>query len=203
MSHMILGLTGPTGAGKSTVAGLLAGLGFAVIDADQVAREVMEPGSPLLLELRDRFGGDILREDGSLNRKLLAARAFSSKEGSAALNAITHPAICRRAKSRMEALEAAGNSFLLFDAPLLFESGADQICDVTACVVANDESRLARIMERDGISRDEGLLRMSAQPPTSFYTGRCDYGLKNNGDAELLRTQVETLMESLRRRMTG
>ena len=200
---MILGLTGPTGAGKSTVAGLLAGLGFAVIDADQVAREVMEPGSPLLLELRDRFGGDILREDGSLNRKLLAARAFSSKEGSAALNAITHPAICRRAKSRMEALEAAGNSFLLFDAPLLFESGADQICDVTACVVANDESRLARIMERDGISRDEGLLRMSAQPPTSFYTGRCDYVLKNNGDAELLRTQVETLMESLRRRMTG
>lgn len=203
MSHMILGLTGPTGAGKSTVAGLLAGLGFAVIDADQVAREVMEPGSPLLLELRDRFGGDILREDGSLNRKLLAARAFSSKEGSAALNAITHPAICRQAKSRMEALAAAGNSFLLFDAPLLFESGADQICDVTACVVANDESRLARIMERDGISRDEGLLRMSAQPPASFYTGRCDYVLKNNGDAELLRTQVETLMESLRRRMTG
>ena len=74
MRHVILGLTGPTGAGKSTVAGLLAGLGFAVIDADQVAREVMEPGSPLLLELRDRFGGDILRQDGSLDRKLLAAR---------------------------------------------------------------------------------------------------------------------------------
>lgn len=203
MRHVILGLTGPTGAGKSTVAGLLAGLGFAVIDADQVAREVMEPGSPLLSELRDRFGGDILREDGSLNRKLLAARAFSSKEGSAALNAITHPAICRRAKSQMEALAAAGNSFLLFDAPLLFESGADQICDVTACVVADEERRLARILARDGISRDEGLLRMSAQPPASFYTGRCDYVLENNGDAGQLKTQVKALMETLRGRITG
>ena len=84
-----------------------------------------------------------------------------------------------------------------------FESGADRICDVTACVVADEERRLARILARDTISRDEGLLRMSAQPPASFYTGRCDYVLENNGDAEQLKTQVKALMETLRGRMTG
>ena len=203
MKPCILGLTGPTGAGKSTFSHALCRLGFASVDADRMAREVMEPGAPLLLELAVRFDGQILRADGSLDRKALAARAFATKEGSAALNAITHPAICRRAESRMKALAAAGHTFLLFDAPLLFESGADRLCDVTACVVADEDTRLRRILARDSISREEARLRMSAQPPVSFYTDRCDYVIENNGGPGRLQEQAQALMETLRRRMTG
>lgn len=174
-----LGLTGPTGAGKSTVALLLSQRGIPLVDADAIARTVTAKGSPVLPALADAFGGDILLPDGSLDRKALAAVAFSSKENTARLNALTHPAILARIRA---ALERAKGDAVILDAPLLFETGLDALCDHTAAIVADDSVRLARITARDAISEEEAKKRMAVQPDTAFYAARADILLYNNGD---------------------
>lgn len=174
-----LGLTGPTGAGKSTVARLLEQNGIPLVDADAIARTVTEKGSPVLSALADTFGKDILLPDGSLDRRALAAVAFSSKENTEKLNAVTHPAILARIRRALA--DAAGDAVIL-DAPLLFETGLDTLCDRTAAIVADEAVRLARITARDGISEEAAKKRMTAQPDTAFYAARADILLYNNGD---------------------
>lgn len=174
-----LGLTGPTGAGKSTVAHLLEQNGIPLVDADAIARTVTEKGSPVLSALADTFGNDILFPDGSLDRRALAAVAFSSKENTEKLNAVTHPAILARIRRALA--EAAGDAVIL-DAPLLFETGLDALCDHTAAIVADEAVRLARITARDGISEEAAKKRMAVQPDTAFYAARADILLYNNGD---------------------
>ena len=174
-----LGLTGPTGAGKSTVARLLEQNGIPLVDADAIARTVTEKGSPVLSALADTFGKDILFPDGSLDRRALAAVAFSSKENTEKLNAVTHPAILARIRRALA--DATGDAVVL-DAPLLFETGLDALCDHTAAIVADEAVRLARITVRDGISEEEAKKRMAVQPDTAFYAARADILLYNNGD---------------------
>lgn len=174
-----LGLTGPTGAGKSTVARLLEQNGIPLVDADAIARTVTEKGSPVLSALADTFGKDILFPDGSLDRRALAAVAFSSKENTEKLNAVTHPAILARIRRALA--DATGDAVVL-DAPLLFETGLDTLCDYTAAIVADEAVRLARITARDGISEEEAKKRMAVQPDTAFYAARADILLYNNGD---------------------
>lgn len=174
-----LGLTGPTGAGKSTVARLLEQNGIPLVDADAIARTVTEKGSPVLSALADTFGKDILFPDGSLDRRALAAVAFSSKENTEKLNAVTHPAILARIRRALA--DATGDAVVL-DAPLLFETGLDALCDHTAAIVADEAVRLARITARDGISEEAAKKRMAVQPDTAFYAARADILLYNNGD---------------------
>lgn len=174
-----LGLTGPTGAGKSTVARLLEQNGIPLVDADAIARTVTEKGSPVLSALADTFGKDILFPDGSLDRRALAAVAFSSKENTEKLNAVTHPAILARIR---RALADATSDAVVLDAPLLFETGLDALCDHTAAIVADEAVRLARITARDGISEEEAKKRMAVQSDTAFYAARADILLYNNGD---------------------
>lgn len=174
-----LGLTGPTGAGKTTVARLLEQNGIPLVDADAIARTVTEKGSPVLSALADTFGKDILFPDGSLDRRALAAVAFSSKENTEKLNAVTHPAILARIRRALA--DATGDAVVL-DAPLLFETGLDALCDHTAAIVADEAVRLARITARDGISEEEAKKRMAVQPDTAFYAARADILLYNNGD---------------------
>lgn len=174
-----LGLTGPTGAGKTTVAHLLEQNGIPLVDADAIARTVTEKGSPVLSALADTFGKDILFPDGSLDRRALAAVAFSSKENTEKLNAVTHPAILARIRRALA--DATGDAVVL-DAPLLFETGLDALCDHTAAIVADEAVRLARITARDGISEEEAKKRMAVQPDTAFYAARADILLYNNGD---------------------
>lgn len=174
-----LGLTGPTGAGKTTVAHLLEQNGIPLVDADAIARTVTEKGSPVLSALADTFGKEILFPDGSLDRRALAAVAFSSKENTEKLNAVTHPAILARIRRALA--DATGDAVVL-DAPLLFETGLDALCDHTAAIVADEAVRLARITARDGISEEEAKKRMAAQPDTAFYAARADILLYNNGD---------------------
>lgn len=174
-----LGLTGPTGAGKTTVARLLEQNGIPLVDADAIARTVTEKGSPVLSALADAFGNDILFPDGSLDRRALAAVAFSSKENTEKLNAVTHPAILARIRRALA--DAAGDAVIL-DAPLLFETGLDALCDHTAAIVADEAVRLARITARDGISEEAAKKRMAVQPDTAFYAARADILLYNNGD---------------------
>ena len=174
-----LGLTGPTGAGKSTVARLLEQNGIPLVDADAIARTVTEKGSPVLSALADTFGKEILFPNGSLDRRALAAVAFSSKENTEKLNAVTHPAILARIRRALA--DATGDAVVL-DAPLLFETGLDALCAHTAAIVADEAVRLARITARDGISEEAAKKRMAVQPDTAFYAARADILLYNNGD---------------------
>lgn len=190
----IVGLTGPTGSGKSIAAEQFAARGFCVLDADCIARQVVEPGSAVLDALAAEFGGDILSGDGSLNRKLLASRAFASKDATARLNALTHPAILRRIEAR---IAAADSDRVLLDAPQLFESGCDHQCTVTVAVLADADIRRRRIMERDGLTQEQADRRMSVQFADNFYREHCDYILDNNGNSDALRYCTDRLIDRI------
>ena len=192
-----IGLTGPTGAGKSTVAEWLLAAGLPVIDADKVAREITLPGEPALLALAQAFGADILLPDGSLDRKKLAGRAFSDPNNTARLNAITHPAITEKIEAAFATYKAAGEKAVVLDAPLLFESALDKVCDHTVAVLAAKKLRLARIRERDHLSEDAAKTRMNAQPADDFYTARAEIILHNDGDPDTLKRQTERLLSQI------
>ena len=194
-----IGLTGPTGAGKSTVAAFLATHGFPTLDADAAAKTVTALGSPTLTILAEAFGEDILLVDGSLDRKTLAARAFADTAATARLNAITHPAIIQVMETQAAALQAQGVKAVIIDAPLLFEAGIDATCDHTVAVIAPDTVRLQRIMQRDHLTRDAALLRMNAQPPITFYADRAEVVLQNDGDKQALLQQAAALCEQIGR----
>ncbi|MBE6758027.1 MAG: dephospho-CoA kinase [Ruminococcaceae bacterium] len=190
----IIGLTGPTGAGKSEAARLLSAAGIPVVDADLLAREVTAKGHPCLAELAEAFSETVLNADGTLNRAALAAAAFATPEATARLNAVTHPHILRLADERFAALWAAGATAVALDAPLLFESGMDRMCDRTVAVLAPAAIRQARICERDGISAEQAALRMQAQPDEAFYRERADDVLYNDGDLTAFRKTVKAWM---------
>ena len=158
----VIGVTGPTGAGKSTIARQLASLGCAVIDGDVLARAITQPGSPTLEILAERFGEDTLDADGNLNRALLAERAFCSEESRLAMNRITHPAITALAMKQAAGLPPATQAIAL-DAAALLESGLMPFIDHLVLIEAPEELRLQRIMARDGISEQAAMQRIAAQ----------------------------------------
>lgn len=174
MLKPVIGLTGPTGAGKSTVASLLRQNGCAVVDADVLAREAAER-EDCLAKLKEAFGADLVGNDGRLDRRLLAERAFSTPGNAERLNAITHPAIMADAAERIAAARRSEAKAVVLDAALLFESGADRLCDTTVAVTAPEASRLRRIMARDGITEELARERMKNQHDASYYTERADY----------------------------
>lgn len=197
MKTRILGLTGQSGAGKTTVSRHLAGLpGFFVIDADQVAREVVRRGAPCLQKLCEAFGEQILLPSGELDRRKLAGIVFSDPAQLAKLNAVTLPFITRRIEEQLESLRGRYRCVVL-DAPTLFESGADRMCDAVAAVLADREKRIARIRRRDGLSEREAAQRVDAQHGELFYTRRAEYILCNNGGERELLAELENLMNRL------
>ena len=189
----IVGLTGPTGAGKSIIAKLFAENGFYVINADLVAREAVE-NEQVLSDLIEAFGADIV-SDGVLNRKLLAERAFSSKENTEILNSITHPAISKLISAY---IDKCGCDFVLLDAPQLFESGEQNRCFKTVAVLADEQLRLERIVLRDKIAPEQAKLRISAQYSDSFFAENCDYVIYNNGDVNELKNKAKDIIESIK-----
>lgn len=195
---VILGLTGPTGGGKSVVASFLKARGAVVIDADAVARRVTEPGEPCLEAISAEFGADVLNADGSLNRRLVARRAFASDEKTARLNAITHPFILSRMRAEMRAAAASDAPLIVVDAPLLFESSLDTECDQTLAVLAPKKARLARICERDGLSEADAAARMARQPDEAFYKSRATHHIENNGDLAALEAAAEEIFSCLK-----
>ena len=190
---IIIGLTGQTSAGKTTVAEGLRHFGYQVIKADDIARLVTEKGSPVLQELAAVFGSDILTEDGELDRALLAERAFAGPEETKLLNAVTHPEISRLISKKINGAFFDGYEGVVLDASQLFESGLNEKCTLVVSVVAPEEVRLQRITERDGISREKALQRMSAQLPEEFFRTHSDYVLENTGTEEDLRLQLRQL----------
>lgn len=187
----ILGLTGPTGSGKGALAAWLAARGAAVVDCDALAREVTAVGHPCLTELVQAFSADILHEDGTLWRARLAQKAFADDASHALLNRITHPHILALARERVAQAIASGAPLVVLDAPVLFESGLDRDCTHTVAVLAPEQTRLERILRRDGISAEAAQSRMSAQPEERFYLERASHIIVNNGNMEDLYKQAE------------
>ena len=175
----VYGLTGKTGAGKSTVAEKLEKMGFCVIDGDKIARSITEKGKPAISILANEFGCDIIEDDGSLNRKLLASRAFKDRESTAKLNAITHPIIKAEFEKELRKAEAEGFSFAVIDAAALLESSCKDLCEKIIVVTAPEEIRLSRVLLRDGITKEQALIRINAQFPDEYYNEKADILIRN------------------------
>lgn len=169
-----LGLTGKTGAGKSTVANLLKEKDCYIIDGDIIARQITEKGSEVLPVLQKAFGDDILDDNGELIRAVLAKRAFSSKENTALLNSITHPVIKQRCADEMAKAESLGYKTALIDAAALLDSDCKDLCDKIIVVTAPEDIRLQRILERDRITKEQAMTRINAQKSDEYYFSHAD-----------------------------
>jgi dephospho-CoA kinase len=194
----LFGLTGNIGAGKSTVARLLVRHGVPVIDADQVARDVVQSGQPALGEIAARFGPGVLQADGSLDRKALGALVFSDANERKALNAIIHPRISHAAAVRIAALAAAGHAVAVYEAALIVENGLDRGLDGLIVVIAKEELQLVRLRLRDGLTEAEALARLAAQLPAAEKVKRATFVIENHGSEADLDAQVAKLLDSMR-----
>jgi dephospho-CoA kinase len=190
----MVGLTGGIGSGKSTVAALLADRGAVVIDADAIAREVVEPGQPALAELVERFGRKILAADGSLDRAELAARAFVTEETKKDLEAITHPAIAKEFLQRIA--DAPEDAIVVHDVPLLVESKRGYDYKAVIVVVAPLEVRLARLEAR-GVDRADAERRIALQATDEERVKVATWVVDNEGDLAALEAQVDKIWPAL------
>ncbi len=190
----IIGLTGGSGTGKGTFAALLREKGVGWVDADAVYRTLCAENREMLAALDAAFGG-VLNQSGALDRPKLASIVFADPEKLKQLNEITLPYI--RAAS-LEAMRAQGDCpFVLYDAPTLFEVGADDLCERIIGVLAETETRVQRIMARDGLDDAAARARIGAQPDADFYRARCDYIVENNGGLADLQRQADAIFEDL------
>jgi dephospho-CoA kinase len=194
---LMVGLTGGIGAGKSTVANMLTSRGAVVIDADAIAREVVEPGMPALAKLVDRFGPEILRPDGSLDRAALAAVAFVDDETRKELEAITHPAIGAEFLRRVA--EAPAEAVVVHDVPLLVESRRGFEYGAVIVVEAPLEVRLDRLEAR-GVARDDARRRIGLQATDEDRRKVATWVVDNSGDVGHLEKQVGEIWSELERR---
>lgn len=192
---LLLGLTGKTGAGKSTVAAHLKEKGCFIIDGDVIAREVVTPQSPALSELCEAFGEDILLSDGSLDRKALAAKAFSSKENTDLLNRITHPHIKRRFEELAEKAFKEGYKVAVIDAAALLESDCKDLCEKIIVVHADESLRLERILRRDGITEEQAMTRIKGQRDDNYYFTQADIVINNGADSNAISSELDKLKE--------
>lgn len=175
----IIGLTGQTGAGKSTVARALEKSGYYHIDADHVARDVINADKGVIAALSREYGADIVLPDGTVDRKLLAKRVFSSKQNTERLSEITHPTVVKYIRDIILQKKKENIPGVTVDAIGLFESGLAEICDTNICVVAPEEIRLDRIIKRDKISLESARQRISAQKGEDFFLANADRVVKN------------------------
>jgi len=193
----IWGLTGNIGSGKTTVGRMLSTRGIPVVDADQVAREVVEPGRPALREIASRFPGALL-PDGSLDRKALAARVFADPADREALNRIVHPRIAEEVAGRMAALAAAGEKIAVYEAALIVENGLQQGLDGLIVVSAPPETQIARLRLREGMSEGEARARIASQLTQVEKARHATVVIDNSGSEAELSEKVERLVSRLR-----
>lgn len=199
----VLGLTGGSGAGKGAVSAILSENGIPTLDTDRVSRLVCEVGQPCLTALAEQFGNHILLSDGSLDRAGLAALVFGESDDDkkaeklAALNRISHHYILEYARDWLAEQKEHGHTAACIDAPQLFESGFDAECSCILGVTAETETRITRILTRDGITREKAFQRIASQHDDAFFAAHCDLMIENNGDLAAL---TETVTDFLRQK---
>ncbi|GLW97394.1 dephospho-CoA kinase [Microtetraspora sp. NBRC 16547] len=193
-----VGLTGGIGSGKSEVSRRLAEHGAVVIDADKIAREVVEPGTEGLKEIVEAFGDDVLRADGTLDRERLGSIVFADAGKLAVLNGIVHPKVGARTHELQEA--APADAIVVYDVPLLAENGLAPMYDVVVVVDASDEIRLGRLRRHRGMSEQDARARIAAQAAREERLKIADVVIANEGPLEDLDARVAELWESLRAR---
>ncbi len=195
---LLAGLTGGIATGKSTVAMMFRALGAVVIDADALAREVVEPGEPALAEIAREFGPAVVQADGRLDRKALGAIVFADADRRRRLEALTHPAIRERFLRQLANLEARGfRGVVLFDAPVMIESGNYKNMDRLVVVVTDEATQIARLTARDGCSGEEALRKIGSQMPLAEKARLADYVIDNSGDPAATEAQVRRVFDAL------
>jgi dephospho-CoA kinase len=193
-----VGLTGGIATGKSTVSAMLRTLGCIIIDADQLAREVVEPGLPAHREIVDTFGPAVLQPDQHIDRKALGAIVFGDLAARKRLEAITHPRIRERLAARLAELEASGfDGIVVFDAPVMIESGNHRTMDRLVVVIADEAAQLERQRRRDGASDTDAARRVRSQMPLAEKAKLADHVIDNSGDLTATQTRVAEVHRAL------
>ncbi|MDE5557036.1 MAG: dephospho-CoA kinase [Ruminococcus sp.] len=195
---VVVGLTGQTGAGKSTVSAVFCKNGFGVINADIVARQVVEKGKPCLSEIKDFFGSEIIDGTGNLDRKKLAGIVFTDKAKLETLNSITYPYITQEILNQINTLAIQGKKYILLDAPTLFESRSDDFCEIIISVLADAEIRKERIIVRDNLTPEQAQNRMDSQLDEKFFITYSDYIIHNNGSLEAVSEMAQEIADKIR-----
>ena len=199
----IVGITGRSGCGKSSATKFLAQQGYPCIDADQVAREVMLPGSPCLAALQAHFGADILDETGALRRRLLADRAFATPEGTRLLTELTQPEILRRIEADLQCAQAAGAELAFVDGGVIVGSPFQARCDELVLITAPYEVSVQRICARDGIAPEMARRRLDAQTPLEQLRAAATIEIANDGTPQQLQARIRELLQTLRKEEHG
>ncbi len=198
---VIVGLTGQSGAGKSTVSFIFVMNGYFVIDCDRLTHGLLVPGTECSTALEKRFPQFF--DDGVLNRRKAAPALFSDKALLERYNSVIFPFITDEINRRIEAAFSAGKEYIMLDAPTLFEAGADKICDVIVSCIADTEVRLERITERDCISREDALKRFASQHDDAFFREHSDYIIENNEDICTAEETADRIAKEIKERQNG
>ena len=192
---MIIGLTGSIASGKSTVSEMLKEKGFPIVDADKIARLVVEPGTSVIKEIAEHFGNEVINEDGSLNREKLGERIFKNAEDREKLNSIIHPAIRNEMIRQKEHWITKGANTVIMDIPLLFESKLESFVEKIIVVSVTPEIQKQRLIARNSLSEQEAVNRISSQLPMVEKEAGANAVINNNGTIEETRKQVESILE--------
>ncbi|MFZ0996424.1 MAG: dephospho-CoA kinase [Candidatus Dormiibacterota bacterium] len=189
----VIGLTGGIASGKSTVAGMLAAKGAWIVDADQLARRVVGPGTPALSEIARSFGPDVIAADGSLDRSRLAELVFADESARQRLNAIVHPGVLEFSQGEIREAQAAGAGVVVYDVPLLFETQRQKEFDGTLVVWVEPQAQLLRLRLRSDLSEADAMARIAAQMPLDRKRELADWVIDNSGTLEATRELVDAL----------
>ncbi len=195
----VVGLTGGIATGKSTVAALFRSWGARVLDADQVAREVVEPGTPGLARIVEAFGPEALGPDGRLDRAAMRRRIASDPKAKSTLEAITHPAILGTIASRLAAWSAEGVPLAVVEAALMVETGSYRMYPELVVVTCDPERQVTRVMARDGVSEEDARALLRAQLPLSAKEAVATHLIRNDGDRAALEARAREVFEALSR----
>ena len=191
----VIGITGRSGRGKSAVSALYRQLGYTVADADLVARQVLEPGSSCIGKLTEAFGADLITPQGTVNRQLLADRAFRDEESTQRLVSITHPEIVARLLAAANEAKSRGETLFFVDGAVIVGAPFEKHCDAIWLVSAPYEQSVARIRKRDGLTRQQARTRLAAQLPVRTLRKAAAREIRNDKDMEHLRRQALTALE--------